>query len=131
MPESISTAVVEPEHRLERALRRRVIGVPWVKGQTGCPGGTPRNGKQYRALYAELEADLGGQLNAVERVQLDQVVGLVILSRREKNATKRVGLANQTHRLLTALTGSVSLRQKQVLGPDLMKEYARKLRASK
>src|SRR5512144_1242155 len=120
MTESISNAVVEPEHRTDRALRRRIIGVPWVKGQTGCPGGNPRNGKQYRALYTELETDLGGKLNAVERLQLDQVVGLVILSRREKNASKRVSLAHQTQRLLAALTGSVGARQKQVLGPDLM-----------
>jgi hypothetical protein len=103
MAETFSSLAAEPEHRLDRALVRRVVGRPWVKGQTGCPGGNPRNGKQYRALYAELEADLGGNLSAIERVQLDQAVGLVILSRRERSSTRRVRLANQVQVLLRAL----------------------------
>jgi hypothetical protein len=86
--------------RTEQQLQRKVRGRPFPPGVSGCPGGVS---KTYRELYADLEADLGGDLSAVERLQLDQVVGLVLRGRREKDIGARVKAVNASARLLAKL----------------------------
>ena len=102
----------------------KVRGRPFAPGTTGNPGGLQSNGKAYRQMYDALEADLGGSLTAVQRLQLDQVVGLVLLSRRVKDAAARVKLANASARLLSTLTSKRTSPPPIPLRDQLAREFA-------
>jgi hypothetical protein len=104
--------------RTEQQLQRKVRGRPFPPGVSGCPGGVS---KTYRELYADLEADLGGDLSAVERLQLDQVVGLVLRGRREKDTSARVKAVNASARLLAMLMAKHKARPAGLTLGDLLR----------
>jgi hypothetical protein len=122
---AISDAATAPQQKPQRKRGR-----PFAPGTTGNPGGLQSNGKVYRELYAELEADLGGALTAVQRVQLDQAVGLVLLSRRIKDPSARVKLANSAQRILATLVARAKPSAEPTLGDLLRQDLADQREAS-
>lgn len=108
----------------EPRQHNKVRGRPFPKGVSGNPGGRLSVNERHRERFTELEAELGGDLTAHERVLLDQAVGLSL--RKAQDHADAVKLANASARILSTLYAKrAQAKPVQPSGPSLSEVLSR------
>lgn len=104
------------ETATETAPKRRVIGRPWVKGQTGNPlgragkaGARAREARQQE-IYASIIADVGAKLNPLEDAFAQEAARQMARAATSSDDALRVRLHNAAAKTIERLRQSTADR---------------------
>jgi hypothetical protein len=94
-------AAADMQPSVQQTEQRRSRGRPFVKGVSGNPNGSRLIIERRGRMEAEIAADLGGNLSAVDRVLLSR--GVELLTRKPRSHTDAVRLVNAATRIIDKL----------------------------